>query len=112
MKVAIAYGKFYSNTMQDFAYLQKTCGAGNEVIIIIGKSDRQNVIADHISLLKFSNYVTRIADEKYGEAIAKLASFREASPDDNIELVLVRNPDESDAGLQEICEKNGVSYLI
>lgn len=114
MKVSIATGKFHGFTNDDFAYLQKAHAIGEELIIIVGKSDIQDQVVTHLAFTKLSKYVLPEEDNEtsYLNELARLVGYRETSPDDNIELVYVVNPDENDEALKLFCEKNGVSYVV
>lgn len=115
MKVAIATGRFHGFTNDDFAYLQKANAAGEKLIIIVGYSDVQNQVVEHLKYCKMSEYVIpelpNDTEGYYTYALARLVGYRETSPNDNIELVYVANPDEIDETLKLFCEQNGVSYI-
>ena len=113
MKVTIATGKFHAFTNDDFAYLQKALALGEKLIIIVGESDVQNTISAQLSTLKFTEFILQEEENEnpYQNELARLVGYRETSPDDNVELIYVENPDEKHKYLREFCSKNGISYI-
>lgn len=114
MKVSIATGKFHGFTNDDFAYLQKAAALGESLIIIVGKSDEQKKIITHLGFLKLTEYTLREGENEipYQNEILKLCGYRDTSPEDNIELIYLENPDEVSEELKLICSQNGVFTLV
>lgn len=112
MRVAIVYGKFYSSTKEDFAYLQAGLARCDELIILIGHSDRQATIATHINLMKFTDYIMLLKDnETYEDCLGRLVGFRDQSPKENINLIWLNNRSEQLENIKFLCETNGVFYI-
>lgn len=114
MKVSIATGKFHGFTNDDFAYLQKAAALGESLIIIVGKSDEQKKIITHLGFLKLTEYILPEGENEqpYERELATLIGYKQMSPEDNVELILVENPDEKDESLKLLAELNGVYYIV